>query len=292
MINFKLFFKGTAMGCADLIPGVSGGTIALITGIYEELINSINSIDAKALQLLLQLKIKELWQHVNGLFLIHVFAGMLISIFSLSGLFTYLLENHSIPLWSFFFGLILVSAFFVMPEKRNIQTFLFLILGVAAAYSVTSLNPSGTPDQFWFIFISGAIAICAMILPGISGSFILLLLAKYEYILSALKAFDIKVIITFGIGCIVGLLSFSKLIHWMLNNHKEVTMASLAGFMLGSLNKIWPWKEAGEMSFTNLSPSEYAEVTAKAGQLTLAATFCILGGVVVILLEYFGKTKK
>ena len=292
MINFKLFLKGAAMGCADLIPGVSGGTIALITGIYEELINSIRSFDGLALRLFFKFKLKELWEHINGTFLVHVFAGIFLSIFSLSRAITYLLENEPIPLWSFFFGLILVSAFYVMPKSRNIQTYLSLIAGAVAAYIITSMSPSTTSDQLWFIFISGAIAICAMILPGISGSFILILLAKYEYVLAAVKSLDIVVIFTFGLGCAAGLLSFSKFIHWLLQNYKDVTMAALAGFMLGSLNKIWPWKEVIGVSFRNLMPHEFAELSNQPSQLFLALLFCLLGGVIVLLLERFGRVKE
>lgn len=277
------------MGCADLIPGVSGGTIALITGIYEELINSIKSIDGQALKLLLKLRIKDLWQHVNGLFLLHVFGGILLSIFSLSQLITFFLENHPIPLWSFFFGLILVSAFYVMPKKTSFTSFLFVIIGAASAYIVTSLTPLETSEQLWFIFISGAIAICAMILPGISGSFILILLAKYEFILNSVKEFDFKIIIIFGLGCATGLLSFSKLIHWLLQKYKAITMATLAGFMLGSLNKIWPWKTSSEVSFNNVLPSQFEEMTGEPNEFVLASIFYVVGGVLVIILERFGR---
>lgn len=278
------------MGCADLIPGVSGGTIALITGIYEELINSIRSVDARALRLLLSLKLKDLWLHINGPFLMHVFAGIFLSVFSLSSLITYLLNDHPIPLWSFFFGLILISAFYVMPKKMNLVSFVCVILGTLSAYLITSLTPAATSEQLWFVFVSGAIAICAMILPGISGSFILILLAKYEFILSAINSFDFKVILIFGSGCVVGLLSFSKLIHWLLQNHKSYIMASLAGFMLGSLNKIWPWKLESDISFTNLSPVQYAQSTGDSSQLILAITFCLVGGGIVLILERLGRT--
>ena len=289
MINFRLFLKGAAMGCADLIPGVSGGTIALITGIYEELINSIRSLDGEALKLAVRLRIKALWNHINGTFLLHVLGGILVSIFSLSRLITYLLENEPIPLWSFFFGLILISAFYVMPRKKDLPVILFLMLGALSAYLITTLGASSTPDQLWFVFVAGAIAICAMILPGISGSFILILLAKYEYVLSAVRTFDLKIILTFGLGCVVGLLSFSKLIHWLLQHHRGKTMAALAGFMLGSLNKIWPWKETSDISFTNLTPAQFVETTGQPSQLWLAIVFCITGGALVILLERFGQ---
>jgi putative membrane protein len=289
MINFKLFLKGAAMGCADLIPGVSGGTIALITGIYEELINSIKSADGRALKLLYRLKFKELWNHINGVFLLHVFGGILLSIFSLSQLISLLLENHPIPLWSFFFGLILISAFYVIPKRTTITSISFVIIGAFIAYLITSLTPSETSEQLWFIFLSGAIAICAMILPGISGSFILILLAKYEFILNSVKEFDLKIIIIFGLGCATGLLSFSKLIHWLLQKHKAATMAALAGFMLGSLNKIWPWKTVTENSFKNISPAGFTELNGDPNELMSAIVFCVIGGVLVVILERLGR---
>ena len=220
----------------------------------------------------------------------HVFAGIFLSVFSLSSLITYLLNDHPIPLWSFFFGLILISAFYVMPKKMNLVSFVCVILGTLSAYLITSLTPAATSEQLWFVFVSGAIAICAMILPGISGSFILILLAKYEFILSAINSFDFKVILIFGSGCVVGLLSFSKLIHWLLQNHKSYIMASLAGFMLGSLNKIWPWKLESDISFTNLSPVQYAQSTGDSSQLILAITFCLVGGGIVLILERLGRT--
>jgi len=292
MINYKLFLKGTAMGCADLIPGVSGGTIALITGIYEELINSIRSFDHRAFGLLFSLKLKSFWQHVNGSFLVHVFGGMLLSIFLLTRLITYLLSEHPIPLWSFFFGLILISAFYVMPKRVRVKEGVMILLGAALAYTITTLTPGSTPDALWFVFIAGSIAICAMILPGISGSFILILLAKYEFILGALKAFDIKVIIVFGLGCVIGLLSFSKLIHWLLQHQRSVTMATLAGFMLGSLNKIWPWKTSSDITVRNLTPSAYEQLTNSESLLGLAILFFVIGSVLVVLLERLGQSSK
>lgn len=286
------------MGGADVIPGVSGGTIALITGIYEELIDSIKSVDATALRLLLNFELQKLWQRINGAFLVTVFAGILFSIFSLAKLITYLLEYEPIILWSFFFGLILVSAFYVMPRQRKKAAYVFLMLGIITAYSITTLSPANTPEAYWFIFISGAIAICAMILPGISGSFILLLLGKYEYILGSVKSFDILTILIFGLGCVVGLISFSKFIHWLLQHYKVSTLAMLAGFMLGSLNKIWPWKldDSGRIwsaesnsDFINISPYTFTSLTGSPNQLYLAITFCLLGIAIVIVLEWIGR---
>lgn len=277
------------MGSADLIPGVSGGTVALITGIYEELINSIRSFDGRALRYLLAFRIKELWGHVNGLFLLHVGSGILISAFSLANLMTYLLENQPIPLWSFFFGLILVSVFLVMPRDKSVENYAAFAAGALSAYFITSMSPAETTNDLWFIVLSGAIAICAMILPGISGSFILVLLAKYEFVLTAIKNFDLKVIALFGLGCVVGLLSFSKLIHWLLQHFRSVTMACLAGFMLGSLNRIWPWKLESGISFQNLTPADYATHVGQPHQLGWAILFAVVGFVTVLVLERLGR---
>ncbi|WP_425392712.1 DUF368 domain-containing protein [Ekhidna sp.] len=289
MINFKLFFKGVAMGCADLIPGVSGGTIALITGIYEELIDSIKSFDGQAVKLLLKRKFNELWSRVNGVFLLHVFAGIFLSIFSLSSGISFLLLHHPIQLWSFFFGLILVSSFYVMPRTKEVSAYVSFLIGAVAAFLITSLTPASSPDQLWFIFLSGSIAICAMILPGISGSFILILLAKYEYILNAVKSFDLITILVFGMGCVIGLISFSKLIHWLLKKYRIITMASLAGFMFGSLNKIWPWKLIENDLTENVSPYLYTEITGIPSQVNWSIILFIIGGLVVYLLERTGR---
>ena len=243
--NILLFLKGMGMGGADVVPGVSGGTIAFITGIYEELLNSIKSIDKEAIQLLFNFKIAALWKHVNGSFLIVLFGGIAVSILSLAKLIHYLLNNHPIQLWSFFFGLIIISALLVSREIRQWKIMVVLagIAGTAIAYFITAATPATTPDNYLFIFLSGAIAICAMILPGISGSFILLILGKYQFIIESVKELNLIVIIVFGLGCVVGLLSFSRLVSWLLQKYHDITVALLAGFMIGSLNKIWPWKE-------------------------------------------------
>ncbi len=256
-----LFLKGMGMGGADVVPGVSGGTIAFITGIYEELLDSIKSFDKTALQLLLGWKLKEFWKHVNGTFLITLLSGILLSIVSLAKLIHYLLNNQPIQLWSFFFGLIIISALIVTKEIRrwNVLVIISGISGIAIAYFITSATPATTPNNYFFIFVSGAIAICAMILPGISGSFILLIMGKYEFIIGAVKDFDLPVIAIFAIGCVVGLLSFSRLVSWFLHHYHDLTVALLAGFMLGSLNKIWPWKEP-VLSSAQINVNEKAEI--------------------------------
>lgn len=241
----SLLLKGCAMGMADVVPGVSGGTIAFISGIYEELIGSIRSIDATALRLLLRLRFAEFWRRINGGFLLAVAAGIGISIFSLARLMTLLLESYPIPTWSFFFGLIVASALLVSRSvgRWNAASCAALAAGIAAAWWITEVTPAETPDTWWFVMLSGAIAICAMILPGISGAFILLLLGKYQFILQAVGELNIPVLALFLAGAVAGIVSFSHLLSWLLRHWHDVTVATLMGFMIGSLNKVWPWKE-------------------------------------------------
>ncbi len=236
------------MGAADVVPGVSGGTIAFIVGIYEELINSIKSINMSSLKLLFTGKITAFWKTINANFLLALVGGIAISIFSLARLITWLLETHPILVWSFFFGLVLASTWFVSKDiqKWNWKTVLFFAAGAVIAYFITVATPTETPTDLWFIFLCGAIAICAMILPGISGSFILVLLGKYFYIMEAVKTLDLKVMLVFICGAAIGITSFSRLLSYTLRNYFDVTIAMLAGFMLGSLNKVWPWKETVE----------------------------------------------
>lgn len=241
----SLSLKGMAMGAADIIPGVSGGTIAFISGIYEELIETINNVNFEAIKKLKKNGIKSFWTHINGNFLIALLTGIAISIMSLAKVITHLLETHSQLLWGFFFGLIVASVYIVGKQvnKWDINNIISLIIGSSIAFYITILNPMQNPDALWFVFLSGSIAICAMILPGISGSFILLLLGSYEFILVAIKDFKLDVITIFGVGCITGLLAFSKLLNWLFKKYHDITIALLTGFLIGSLNKIWPWKE-------------------------------------------------
>lgn len=266
-----LVIKGCCMGAADVVPGVSGGTIAFITGIYEELINSIKSIDLAALKLLFQLNFAGFWKKINGSFLLAVIGGIGISIFSLARVMSYLLSHHPIEIWSFFFGLIIASAWLVSREIRkwDIFTFLALAAGCVSAYTITVLSPASTPQTWWFIMLSGAIAICAMILPGISGAFILLLLGKYMYIMAAVSELRIGIILLFAAGAVIGIITFSHFLSWLLKNYHTLTIALLTGFMIGSLNKVWPWKETLEffrdthgvqqvLIEKNVSPSTFA----------------------------------
>ncbi|MFC2080225.1 DUF368 domain-containing protein [Bacteroidota bacterium] len=243
-----IFLKGIGMGAADVVPGVSGGTIAFITGIYEELIHSIKSIDIAAVKLFFSGKWKTFWKHINGNFLLSVFAGIFIAVLSLARLLEHLLENHPILVWSFFFGLILISAFIVAKriKKWDYGIVTALVIGIGAAFYITSVTPAETSEASWFIFLSGVLASCAMILPGISGSFILLLLGKYEFALNAVNELEIKNLLLLALGAFVGILSLSKVLSWLFKKYHDATVAVLAGFMIGSLNKIWPWKETVE----------------------------------------------
>lgn len=243
-----IVLKGMAMGVAELVPGVSGGTIAFVAGIYEELITSINNVHPSLISVWRKEGFKAFWQKLNGNFLIALFLGMLISIFSFSKLITWLLENKPIPLWSFFFGLVLASVLFVAKaiKKWGAVTVLLLVFGAIVAYFVTTLPPSQNSDSLPYLFFSGALAVCAMILPGISGSFILVLLGSYKTVLDAVDDKNFKILITVTLGVIFGLLSFARLLKWMFDHYKNITLAILTGFILGSLNKIWPWKKVLE----------------------------------------------
>lgn len=254
-----LSVKGMCMGAADVVPGVSGGTIAFITGIYDELINSIKSINAASLKMLFTGKWGEFWKMINGKFLLFLLAGIGISVFSLAKIITWLLVAYPVLVWSFFFGLVLASTWFVGKDvkERNWKTGLGFLLGAALAFYITVATPAETPSHFLFIFLCGAIAICAMILPGISGSFILVLLGKYFFIMEAVKTLDLKVIAIFGIGACVGITSFSRLLSYALRHMRNITLAVLSGFMLGSLNKVWPWKETIEGVEQNIAPNAF-----------------------------------
>jgi len=291
--------KGMAMGAADVVPGVSGGTIAFISGIYEELITSINNIDFSLISILKKGGIKAVWQKVNGNFLLALFLGIFISVLSLARFLSWLLENEPILLWSFFFGLVVASIFFVGKEisKWTLGTVFILIVGAALAFFITELPVSDNTDSLPYLFLSGALAICAMILPGISGAFILVLLGSYKTILDAVHERDIKIILTVGVGAIFGLLSFARLLKWMFNHYKNITLALLTGFILGSLNKIWPWKKVletktfGEKTVVvddmNVLPGAFEGDS----KLMLAIILAILGFSLIFILEKLASKK-
>ena len=254
----KAFFvnslKGFGMGAANVIPGVSGGTIALLTGIYHEIIAALDSLMRKETwAALFKGQWKAFWQAVHGPFLLSLGIGILVSVLSLARLMTYVLAYYPVRTWAFFFGLILSSAFVMFRDIRGWgwKEVLFVLLGAAFGVWVSTLESlSGTPDDLWFIFLCGVLAICTMILPGVSGSFILVILDKYDYIMKALDvtAFNWPVIIAFGLGCGVGILAFAKFLHWLLGKWEKQTMLVLLGFILGSLVKVWPWSNPEALS--------------------------------------------
>ena len=238
-------FKGMAMGAADIVPGVSGGTIAFISGIYEELITAINTVNLHAFRLLRRGKFTAFWKYINGGFLTALMLGILISIIFLAKGVKWLLENEPVLLWSFFFGLVVSSIIFVARAiaKWDVFVFLLLVAGGIAAYYITTLPPMNTTGNLAFLFLSGALAVCAMILPGISGAFILVLLGAYKIILDALDERDFKIIGVTVLGGIFGLISFARILKWLFTHYRNSTLAVLTGFITGSLNKIWPWKQ-------------------------------------------------
>ena len=258
--------KGACMGAADVIPGVSGGTIAFIMGIYDKFVGSIASFNAEAVKLLFTGKFKAFWKHINGGFLFSLLLGIGASIVGLAGLMKMLLADFPIQTWAFFFGLIVASSIFILKGIKDweIRDILFIVFGIILGVVICTLSPTQTPDDYWFIFLSGAIAICAMILPGISGSFILLILGKYEYIMGIItscvgnvgalwgadgadKAIfwdSAVVLLVFLAGAVIGILGFSKFLHWLLARWHRETLIVLAGFIIGSLVKVWPWSNA------------------------------------------------
>lgn len=306
IMNFSqyllLALKGCAMGMADVVPGVSGGTIAFISGIYEELIDSIKSFNATAVKLLLRGRFGECWRHVNGRFLLPVLTGIAVAIFSLARLMTYLLTTHPIAVWSFFFGLIVASALLVARQigRWSVGTIVGTIVGIAAAWWITVATPAETPDDWWFVMLSGAIAICAMILPGISGAFILLLLGKYQYIMQAVADLNLPVIVVFVIGAAAGIISFSHLLSWLLKRWHDVTVSVLMGFMVGSLNKVWPWKEVVEtytdghgdiqpLVESNVLPGRFEALSQQDPRLLQAVLLCVVGFLTIYGIELLAR---
>lgn len=305
MNRIFLFLKGMAMGAADVVPGVSGGTIAFITGIYEELLNSIKSVSGHTFTVLFKEGLPAAWRQINGTFLIILLAGIATSVLSLAKGLNHLLETQPVLIWSFFFGLIVASAWLIGKSVKKWQagTVAALLVGLGIAYYITVATPAQTSEAYWFIFLSGALAICAMILPGISGSFILLLLGKYKFIIEALSEFKWQVIAIFILGCVAGLLTFARLLSWMFRHYHNLTIALLTGFMIGSLNKVWPWKkvlewgtdrhgEALPLVEKSISPWAYAELPQNAllsssnnPQLVWAIVAAFAGFAIIWVLE-------
>jgi len=285
--DIVIALKGVAMGAANIIPGVSGGTIALITGIFERLVEALNSImTLDTWKILLKGNFREFWKKIDGRFLVDLMIGVLLSILSLAKLMEYLLHNHPVQTWAFFFGLIIASSILMLKDIKDwtFKDVIFTIIGIILGLVVCTLTPTETPDALWFVFLCGAIAICTMILPGISGSFILVILGQYDHIMTALNDTNLLVVSVFGLGCVIGLLAFSKFLHWLLARYQRPTLLILIGFVLGALVKVWPWSDkaaliAADGSLDNL-------------HIPGAIIYSILGVLLVIGLELLSHRHK
>ena len=286
----KLVVSGFLIGSSDIVPGVSGGTMAFILGIYDELLNSIRSVVPFARQLL-KLQIREAFETFPWKFLLSLGIGLALAVLSLAQFLDWALEEHPALIYSVFFGLILASIFVVRGRVKQWSWVKIAVMAGAAifAFVLVGLTPAQTPEALWFIFLSGALAICAMILPGISGAFILVLLGKYQYILSALLAIDILTIAVFMSGAAVGIIAFSNVLHWLLDHYHDLTVATLIGFMIGALRKLWPWKEIGADGHnleTNILPEAFN------GEVLAAIGLMVLGYVVVMGIEWGARRGK
>ena len=288
-----LYFKGVAMGAADIVPGVSGGTIALITGIYEELITTIKNINLDLFKSFFASGFKKFWNELNGKFLITLLLGIFTSVILLAQVIVFLLENHEYKLWGFFFGLIVASAVLILKDIQsfNINLAFWVFVGIIAAGAISISNSTNIPNTDVYVFFTGSIAITAMILPGISGSFILLLLSKYEFIINAIKDFELRVIIVFASGCIFGLIIFSRFLHYLFQNYKNKLLSLLSGFLIGSLIKIWPFRQIIETRL-NSDGVEEAVVTqpiipdlTEANSIGFFIAFSFLGYILITFIQ-------
>jgi putative membrane protein len=283
--------RGFCMGAADVIPGVSGGTIALLMGIYNELVDAINAVNAGFIRNLITLRWKAAFADFPWKFLVALVIGIGTAILTLSQLLRWALNHHPVIIWSFFFGLVFASVIVVMMRAGKISAKMGVtfLAAAAGAYVLVGLRPGQTPETAWFLFISGAVAICAMIMPGVSGAFILVLLGKYEYVLNAVVQRDILTIAILGAGAVVGLLSFARLLKWLLRRYYAITISVLAGFMLGSLRVLWPWKgpDANVKRGVpgNVIPVEFTPETAE------ALFLMVLALVLVVSLEYLSSKR-
>ncbi len=300
-----LFLKGMAMGAADVVPGVSGGTIAFISGIYEELLDSIRSINIRSLTLLISHGPRVFWQAINGNFLLVLFSGILLSIASLAKLVSHLLLTQPILIWSFFFGLIVASIIYIFRQLPHLRWHEWVALGIGTfiALTISFATPAQGSDGLLVVYLSGAIAICAMILPGISGSFILLLLGMYPVVIEAVSEFHWQLLLMFLLGCASGLMAFARFLSWLLHRYHSVTIALLTGFLVGSLLIVWPWRETLEVMIDShgrevvlssrlLLPTEFGRVTGLDPRTLLAISCMAVGLIVVLALEYLGGQRR
>ena len=289
--NSIVALKGFAMGAANVIPGVSGGTIALLTGIFNELIDSLNAImSISTWKLLINKKFKEFWETIHGTFLLWLAIGVVISIFSLAKLMDYVLDHHPVQTWAFFFGLIIVSSVFMLSDIKGWKStdVLWLVLGIALGAFICLLSPKETTSDMWFIAVCGAIAVCTMILPGISGSFILVLFGKYEYIMEAVSELNIPVLIVFAIGCLVSIVAFSKFLHWLIGRFEKQTLLVLIGFTIGALVKVWPWADKAAYEAANLLNGQPSGALHIGG----AVAWALIGAGMVLAMELLTRKNK
>ena len=302
--NLLLYIKGLAMGAADVVPGVSGGTIAFVTGIYIELINTIKSVNLRALQTLKSEGIGAAWRFINGRFIVILLAGIFTSLFSLAQFMQYLLVEHPLPLWSFFTGLIVGSVIYLLRQNplRSTHEKLLFFVGIGIAYGISISPPVVLEGTAVTMFLAGSIALCAMILPGISGSFILVLLGLYPVFIGAIANLQIDILTAFALGGIVGLMLFSRLLSWLLARFETLVIATMCGFLIGSLSIIWPWKlvtssittDSGKvlvLSTDNLMPSEFLGLTGGDPQTFLCTVMFVFALSAVMGLDYFAKSK-
>jgi putative membrane protein len=295
--GLSLFFKGLAMGAANVIPGVSGGTIALITGIYERLINAIKKCDLRAAKLALQGNFKEAWQHIDGTWLVILLGGVAVSIVSLARLFEYLLENHERYTMAFFFGLIVISIAFVAKRVHSwsASTIVSLVIGTIIAVSIAMLAPASENDHWLYVFICGVFAISSMILPGLSGSFVLILMGNYALVLGAISSLSFGILIPLALGCGFGLIAFSHILSWVFERRPDQTLALMTGFVLGSLVVIWPWKDAvielveraGKEPKEVITAYEWFLPQLQATSTWVAVGLMLLGALAIVLMEKF-----
>ena len=288
--NIVVALKGFAMGAANVIPGVSGGTIALLTGIFNELIEALNAImSVSTWKLLIKGQFKEFWETIHGTFLLWLAIGVVISVFSLAKLMEYVLAHHPVQTWAFFFGLIVVSAVFMLSDIKGWKgkEVAWLVLGIALGAFICLLSPTETTSDMWFIAVCGAIAICTMILPGISGSFILVLLGKYEYIMKAVSDLNIPVLLVFAVGCVIGIVAFSKFLHWLIGKYEKQTLLVLIGFTIGALVKVWPWADKVACETANVLNGQPVEALHIGG----AVLWALIGAGLVLALELLTRKK-
>ena len=293
MHHIIVALKGFGMGAANVVPGVSGGTIALLTGIYSDIVGALNAVTEKETwKSLLHGRFREFWRLIKGDFLVALLVGVLLSVFSLAKLVTWCLTYYPILTWAFFFGLILASAVVMVRGIKDFRgaDLIPAVIGLALGLVICTMSPTKTTDDIWFIFLCGAISICAMILPGISGSFILLVMGKYHYIMQAITGLNWPVIIVFGVGCVVGILAFAKLLHWLLARWERQTMLVLLGFVFGSLVRVWPWYDGEAVAAAQLLRT--GSVSPLDLQIPGAVIWCAVGIAAVVLFELLGSRKK